>query len=132
MQPLQGVALSVSDRDPLDNCINGPDPVSAITRDFSDTAQTLFSASDVRDTLAQVVELAVSTIDGCDFAGLLLVEGGVVSTFVLTIPFVVEVHALQHQGGGGPCIDAVSERTAIRQLLSRLSDYIGKGPGLPR
>ena len=39
---------------------------------FSETAQILFSAGSVTETLASVVDLAVATIEGCDFAGLFL------------------------------------------------------------
>jgi GAF domain-containing protein len=89
----------------------GDDAASELTANFSETARILFSAGSVTDTLAQVVELAVATIEGCDFAGLFLIEGGVVSTLVHTDPVVVEVDALQHLTSEGPCLDAITERT---------------------
>jgi transcriptional regulator with GAF, ATPase, and Fis domain len=84
----------------------GDDAASELTANFSETARILFSAGSVTDTLAQVVELAVATIEGCDFAGLFLVEGGVVSSLVHTDPVVVEVDARSE----GPCVDAITER----------------------
>src|ERR1700678_621500 len=86
------------------------DPVSDLTINFAETAQILFSAGSVVDTLSSVVDLAVATIEGCDYAGLFLIEDGVVSTPVHTDPIVVEVDALQHLTGEGPCLDAITEQ----------------------
>ena len=69
-------------------------PVADLTVNFSETAQILFSAGSVVDTLSSVVDLAVATIEGCDFAGLFLIEDGLVSTPVHTDPIVVEIDAL--------------------------------------
>jgi GAF domain-containing protein len=77
---------------------------------FSATAQTLFSAGGVAATLASIVELAVTTIEGCDFAGLFLLNGGVVTTPVHTDPIVAVVDALQQQTDQGPCLDAITHR----------------------
>jgi GAF domain-containing protein len=83
---------------------------SEITDNFSETARILFSAGNVTDTLVQVVAMAVATIDGCDFAGLFLADGDVITTPVLTDPLVDEVDALQHESGEGPCLDAIAQR----------------------
>ena len=77
---------------------------------FSDTAQILFSAGSVTRTLSSIVELAVATIEGCDLAGIFLVEGDVVTTPVHTDPVVADIDALQHRTGEGPCLDAVAHR----------------------
>ena len=60
------------------------DPLAALTTNLSETAQILFSAGSVHGTLEQVVAVAVHTIEGCDFAGLFLLEEGVVVTPVHT------------------------------------------------
>jgi GAF domain-containing protein len=86
------------------------DPLSELTVNFSETARILFAAGSVTDTLVQVVETAVATIEGCDYAGLFLVEKEVITTPVHTDPFVEEIDALQQQFGEGPCLDAVSQR----------------------
>jgi hypothetical protein len=86
------------------------DSISDLAADFAETARILMSAGSVTDTLASVVNMAVATIDGCDFAGLFLIEGGVVSTPVHTDPIVVEIDALQHLNGQGPCLDAITYR----------------------
>ena len=89
------------------------DFISEFALSFSATAQSLFSAGNVTDTLVSVVELAVSTIEGCDFAGLFLIDTGVVTTPVHTDPIVVEVDTLQHQTNEGPCLDAIADRLIV-------------------
>jgi GAF domain-containing protein len=86
------------------------DSYTDMARTFSDTARILFSAGSVDDTLARVVDVAVTTIEGCDFAGLFLARGGVVSTPVCTDQVVEEIDALQRQTGEGPCLDAMAHR----------------------
>jgi hypothetical protein len=86
---------------------------SELADNFAESARTLFSAGSVTDTLARVVELAIATIEGCDFAGLFLVDGDVVTTPIHTDPMVDEIHALQHQTGEGPCLDSISQRVML-------------------
>jgi len=56
-----------------------------------------------------MVQRAVSTIDGCDFAGLFLVDGSIVTTPVYTDPIVKEADAFQLLTGEGPCLDAITQ-----------------------
>ena len=56
-----------------------------------------------------VVTTAVSTIDGCDWAGIFLFDGDVVVTPAYTDPIVTEADSLQHLGVG-PCLDAIAHR----------------------
>jgi GAF domain-containing protein len=86
------------------------DSFSEFALNFSETARILFTAGSVTHTLSSVVELAVATVDGCDFAGLFLVEEDVVTTPVHTDPIVARIDALQHRTGEGPCLDAVAHR----------------------
>jgi GAF domain-containing protein len=86
---------------------------SEFAASFSETAQILFSAGTVIDTLTGVVDLAVATIEGCDFAGIFLIDDDVVTTPVHTDPIVVEVDALQQQTGEGPCLDAIAQRAVF-------------------
>ena len=50
------------------------DRSSELTASFSETAQALFSAGNPADTLRAVVDLAVETIDGCDFASIFVLD----------------------------------------------------------
>jgi ANTAR domain/GAF domain len=96
----------------LDSTQPHPDPnrddLAEITADLSQTVQTLFSAGSVSDTLARVVELAVDTIEGCDYAGIFVAEGATVTTPVSTSSVVERADLLQRQCGEGPCLDAVA------------------------
>jgi GAF domain-containing protein len=84
--------------------------VSDLAANFAETARILFTAGSVTDTLASVVELAVTTVDGCDSAGLFLLEGETVTTPVHTDSMVVDVDDLQRVTGEGPCLDAMAHR----------------------
>ena len=86
------------------------DSLSEFAFSFSQTAQALFTAGDVSATLTRVVELAVSTIEGCDYAGIFLIEGDRVTTPVHTDPIVVKIDQAQHTTGEGPCFDAIVHR----------------------
>jgi hypothetical protein len=98
--------MDSEERDPV---VYG-DGVTEFTENFSEMAEILFSAGSVPDTLARVVELAVATIEGCDYAGLSIVEGSTVSTPAATDPIVERADALQHEAGEGPSLDAVAHR----------------------
>jgi GAF domain-containing protein len=89
------------------------DPYSDLTRDFTETARILFSAGGVVSTLAQVVALAVETIEGCDYAGLFIAEGTVITTPVSTDPLVNEIDAFQRESGEGPCLDAMAQQRMV-------------------
>ena len=75
------------------------DLTQELTNSFTESARVLFSAGAVADTLQRVVELAVDTIDGCDFAGIFLLDDGALTTPAHTDPTVTEVDALQHRYG---------------------------------
>ena len=92
----------------VDDPSSSADPTSDLTTNFSETVMAVFSAGTVDDTLRRVVELAVDTIDGCDFAGIFAVVGQGVTTPVGTDPVVTEIDGLQHRTGEGPCLDAIS------------------------
>ena len=95
------------------NAATHGDVVSALTADLSETAAVLFAAGGVSETLAQVVSLALSTIEGCSCAGIFLsVDGGLV-TAAHTHPIVLDLHQAQQRADEGPCLDAVRTRAPI-------------------
>ncbi len=102
-------------RDPVGSgpaSASGADPALELTATVAQTV-SLFAADTVQEALEQVVGLAVSTIEGCDFAGIFLMEGQSVATPVCSDPFVIEVDALQHASGEGPCLDALAGLSAV-------------------
>jgi hypothetical protein len=86
----------------------GASATSELTDNFAETARILFSAGSVADTLKEVVNLSVATIEGCDFAGLFLLEGVAVTTPVRTDPIVDLIDQIQHDSDEGPCLDAIA------------------------
>ena len=84
------------------------DSVRGLATDFSEAAKILLADGHVDETLRHVVGLAVATIEGCDLAGVFLVEGQGITTRAHTSPLVAEVDALQHRSGEGPCLDALT------------------------
>jgi GAF domain-containing protein len=84
------------------------DSLADLSRSVTETARTLFTAGSVTETLASVVNLAVTTIDGCDYAGLFLLDGEVLTTPVRTDAVVGDIDELQRQANEGPCLDAIA------------------------
>jgi transcriptional regulator with GAF, ATPase, and Fis domain len=105
------------------------DPINELTVNFSETVRTLFSAGSVTETLAQMVELAEATIEGCDYAGLFLLEGDEITTPLHGDPIVHAIDALQHRTGEGPCLDAIAHRVMFyAEDLARDSRWSRFGP----
>ncbi len=75
---------------------------------FSELALALFSSDSVAGTLQSIVDRATSTIDGCDAAGVLVVEAGVAGTSAISGTVVADLDAAQLGSGEGPCLDASS------------------------
>lgn len=84
------------------------DPAAALSVELSGIALTLFSAGSVLRTLTEVVRLAVEIIEGCDSAGIFVVEQGVVTAPVHSSTVVDAVDQLQQRAGEGPCLDAIA------------------------
>lgn len=93
-------------------------------------ASALFSADTVAETLQRVVDTAVSTIDGCELAGIfIMAAAGEVTTLARSHEPVVEVDALQQQTGEGPCLDALATGVVV-YAIDLLDDarYLRFGP----
>ena len=86
------------------------DAVAQIDIDLAEVATTLFAPGTVESTLQRIVDLAAATIEGCDEAGIFLVENERVITPASSSPIVVELDGMQFEADEGPCLDAVSER----------------------
>jgi hypothetical protein len=89
------------------------DLTSDLAANISQMVLALFSCGTVAETLAQVADLAVATIEGCDFAGIFLEADDQVTTPVHTDPVVAEVDLLQHRSDEGPCLDALRQGNAF-------------------
>jgi hypothetical protein len=91
----------------------GPDPTADLTGSISETVEALFSAGSSDETLTRLIEVAVTTIEGCDYAGIFIAGGAEVTTPYATDPIVVELDAIQLRTGQGPCLDALAQNTAF-------------------
>jgi hypothetical protein len=79
-----------------------------LEQNFSQLALDLFAAGTVDGTLRQIVGLAEATIDGCDGAGVLIVEDGRPGTAAASNDTVAMVDQMQIEAGEGPCLDAAT------------------------
>ena len=86
-----------------------PEPDTDLSADLTRMAATLFSAGSATETLTRVVDLAVSTIEGCDSAAVFLVINGEVTEPVCTDALAADVDGLQHRLGEGPCLLAMAQ-----------------------
>jgi hypothetical protein len=89
------------------------DPASALVGSYLEMARTLFSAGSPTITLQSVVNLAVETIEGCDYAGIFVLDGNALRTSVHTDPIVIDLDDAQRRWGEGPCLDAIAQGGAV-------------------
>ena len=75
---------------------------------FADIA-IILAGSTFDDTLRKVVSFAVETVDGCDHAGVSVIEGRSIRTHAPTDDVPERVDAIQYDVGQGPCLDAIRE-----------------------
>lgn len=94
--------------DTTDHSNTDHSPSADLNDSLAETAGILFAAGSLENTLQATVDLAVATIDGCDFAGIFILAGDTISTPVHTDPIVIDVDALQHRAGEGPCLAAIA------------------------
>jgi len=88
------------------------DAESDLATRFAAIARSLLSAPTVAEVLRRVVALAVDTIDGCDFAGIMLPEP-VPRTPLRTAALVTDIDQLQRDAGEGPCLDALGGLNSV-------------------
>src|SRR5919106_1260569 len=70
-------------------------------------ARRLQTATTADDLLRQIVDMAVASIDGCDYAGVSTSHDGRLSSPVVSDPAVLEIDALQYRIDVGPCLEAM-------------------------
>ena len=97
-----------------------------LAESFADIARTLLSADSVEATLQKIVELAVDTVDGCDHAGVSLVQDKAITTPAATDEVPPGVDAIQYETDEGPCVDAIKEHEIFR--TADLSQEQGRWP----
>jgi GAF domain-containing protein len=85
-----------------------------LAQTFGEIARTLVAETDPQATLQRIVILAVETIDGCEHAGISVIEGKKVISPASSdhIPKVVD--DIQSETGEGPCVDAISDHEVFQ------------------
>ncbi|MGW9362194.1 GAF and ANTAR domain-containing protein, partial [Streptomyces diastaticus] len=84
-------------------------------------AHDLLAQESVDATLGRITGSATELVDGCDAAGILLLQGSEVQSLAPTRPLVVELDQLQHRLREGPCFDAA--RHAVKERVFRIHDF---------
>jgi ANTAR domain/GAF domain len=89
----------------------------AVSTDLStglpEVADTLLADGSVDATLARVVTAAVETLDGCDSAGVFVVQGGDVTAPAAAGALAAQLDALQRKLNEGPCLDAIAQAAPV-------------------
>jgi len=93
--------------------VTRPTPAAQLESDLSEVALALFAPGTLEGTLQRVVTLAVATIDGCDAAGIFLVEDEKIKTVAASDPVVLVLDRLQLETDEGPCLDAVTDEGTV-------------------
>jgi len=94
----------------------------ALAKEFGDIARILIAEADPQATLQRIVSLAVETIDGCEHAGVSVIEGTEVTSPASSDAVPAIVDRIQSETGEGPCVDAIKEHKMFQ--TGRLSEEL--------
>lgn len=87
----------------------------------------LISEEDVRSTIGRIAQMAVESVEACDFAGVsLVVKADRVESLGATDPLAREIDDMQHKLWEGPCITSIEQQQAFK------IDDFHKEPRWPR
>ncbi len=89
------------------------DPILELENDVSRIAVSLFAPGSVDATLQKIVDLAVVAVDGCEAAGIFLIDGEEALTVAASGPLAIAVDQLQIDAGEGPCLDAAHQGAVV-------------------
>jgi GAF domain-containing protein len=91
-----------------------------LAKTFSEIARVLIAESDPQATLQRIVLLAVPTIDGCEHAGISVIQGKIVTSPASSDALPAIVDRIQSETGEGPCLDAIRDHEVFQ--TGRLSE----------
>lgn len=98
----------------LDEAADGQRSDLEMARTFGDVARALVAEDTLQDTLDRIVQLAVDTIVGCDFAAVSLMERRKIHTAASTGDVPERVDAIQYEVDEGPCLDAIKDHEVVQ------------------
>jgi len=93
---------------------------SDIAETFARVARLLVAEEGMERTLSKIAELAVETIDGCEHAGMSLVQRGRIHTPGSSDELAKGLDAIQEEVGQGPCLDALRDHEVFQ--VDRLAE----------
>jgi GAF domain-containing protein len=92
-----------------------PEPESsALAEILSAVVRTLEPEPDIDHTVAHIVKAVAATVPGTEYAGVSLLESGVIRSVAPTSDLVTRLDALQQELGEGPCLEAVFDEPVYR------------------
>ncbi len=91
-----------------------PRDVIGVAETFERVARTLAGTGDVATSLNRILNLTVETLQGCEFAGIWLLEKDKISSPAATSDVPRQVDAIQAEEREGPCIDAMRDHEVFR------------------
>ncbi|MEO7573346.1 MAG: GAF and ANTAR domain-containing protein [Acidimicrobiales bacterium] len=106
----------------------GHGETTEIEQNLAEVARALFESGTVQGTLQLTVDLAVATVEGCDAAGVFVIEDERVTTAAASHPLVIQLDELQFTTGEGPCLAALEGGTIYAADLSDDPRWPGFGP----
>ncbi|MEW2121635.1 GAF and ANTAR domain-containing protein [Streptomyces sp. NPDC005474] len=87
-------------------------------------ARVLLAQDSVDATLQRITASATELVEGCDAAGILVLQGNQVDTLAPTDPLVVDSDQLQERLREGPCFDVA--HAAQGERVFRIADLTGE------
>ncbi|MFE5813345.1 GAF and ANTAR domain-containing protein [Streptomyces sp. NPDC056479] len=103
---------------------------SRFAQQMASMARDLLAQESVDATLERITSSAIELVEGCDAAGILVVQSKKVQTLAPTQELVVESDRLQERLGEGPCFDAALTRLGER--VFRIPDFNVEQPKWPK
>ncbi|MFE9650862.1 GAF and ANTAR domain-containing protein [Streptomyces sp. NPDC006365] len=92
-------------------------------------ARDLLAQESVNATLERITASATELVDGCDEAGILMLQDSKVETLAPTDQLVIDSDQLQQRLGEGPCFDVAHSSQGER--VFRIADLAGEQPRWP-
>jgi len=108
--------------------LTNPTDTDVMAAALATMARDLLSQPTVKDTLDRVVAHAVDLVDGCEAAGILVVQDGEVRTLSATHALARESDRVQGELGEGPCLNATLEE----EQLFRITDMAAAADRWPK
>jgi transcriptional regulator with GAF, ATPase, and Fis domain len=98
---------------------------------LAEMARALLAQDSLQDTLDRIVTYAVSVVDGCEGAGIMVIRNGKVHTLAASDDQARTSDRIQGELGEGPCFDAVrtgAESVLVTDMVTDASRWPRYGP----